>query len=265
MKKCLFVINGESFRLGPQVSRTRGIKDSYQRQKLAVSSHIRLFRFIENEFNIKCEVFLNTYHLNNEWDNDLINWYSDYLIRHNFYPTLLENEFSLIHDTINKIKEFNLEEYEFVVFNRTDFYIKKYFLKVFNPHSEKIAYAHIDAYYDYKTINKLPHVCHSITYCPKKYFNLMLENLVWYWHYSAIKLSEHVPKEFITTFIDTVHACCTSLDWNPIYSIVGRDECLEYKFPNDSYDFENGVLLNQDNLSKYKEILYTDTIKDNLQ
>ena len=53
MEKCLFVITGDTFRLGGQRSAEKGIDGSYNRQRLATDSHNRFFENIEKKFGIK--------------------------------------------------------------------------------------------------------------------------------------------------------------------------------------------------------------------
>lgn len=142
----------------------------------------------------------------------------------------------------------------------------------------RVLYAHLDG--GYKMVDNngtisfldalgghhdVPHVCHCITYCPKKHFGLLLDNQVWHWHDSLLRLKHHVERKDIGFFIDTFHWCCSSLDWNPLYSLVGREECLDYKLPNKTYDFESNRVQYTDTIEKYKHLMYTDTIEENLK
>ena len=58
MDKCLFVITGDTFRLGGQRSPNKGGEESYNRQRLATDSHNRFFKNIEDKFNVKCDLHL---------------------------------------------------------------------------------------------------------------------------------------------------------------------------------------------------------------
>ena len=69
MDKCLFVITGDTFRLGGQRSPNKGGEESYNRQRLATDSHNRFFKNIEEKFNVKCDLFLNIYKCDDEYDS----------------------------------------------------------------------------------------------------------------------------------------------------------------------------------------------------
>lgn len=278
MKKCLFVITGDTFRLGGQRSENKGGEESYKRQKLATNSHIRFFENIEEKYKIKCDVFLNIYRCNNEYDEQLIEWYGNRLVSCNIHPQRLDSEISLVYDTTLRLSESKLDDYEFVMLIRPDWYLKKYFCDIFKVDHNRILYAHLDA--GYRMIDNngnvsfldalggthdVPHVCHCITYCPKKHFGLFLDNKVWHWHDSLLRLRNHISRSDVGFFIDTFHWCCSSLDWNPLYSLVGRNECLEYKIPNITYNFEKNTVEYVNTIERYQDILYTDTIEENLK
>ena len=276
MKKCLFVITGDTFRIGGQRSTSKGGDESYQRQILAKNSHLRFFENIEKKFDIKCNVYLNLYKCNDEYDKKLFEWYGDRVVQSNIHPVRLGSELELVYDTIGKLNDYGLDDYEFVMFIRPDWYLKKYFDDIFRVDTERVLYAHLDA--GYRLVENpvgfidgagnrrdVPHVCHCITYCPNKHFKLLLQNKVWHWHDSLLRLHENLSRNEFGFFIDTLHWCCSSLDWNPLYSLVGRDEHLEYKFPNISYDIETHTVHHVNTLEIYKDVLYTDTIEENLK
>jgi len=278
MERCLFVITGDTFRLGGQRSDNKGGEESYKRQKLAIDSHLRFFENIEKNYHIKCDVFLNIYKCNDEYDSKLLDWYGDRVVSTNIHPQRLESEFALIYDTTSKLSNFNLNEYRFLMLIRPDWYLKKYFCDIFKVDDKRVLYAHLDGGYQMVDNSgsitfldaagghhNVPHVCHCITYCPKKHFGLFLDNQVWHWHDSLLRLKHYVSREEIGFFIDTFHWCCSSLDWNPLYSLVGRDEKLEYKLVNKTYDFETNTVQYVDTVEKYKHLMYTDTIEENLK
>ena len=57
MDKCLFVITGDTFRLGGQRSPNKGGEESYNRQRLATHSHNRFFKNIEEKFMVGVIIF----------------------------------------------------------------------------------------------------------------------------------------------------------------------------------------------------------------
>jgi hypothetical protein len=277
MDKCLFVITGDTFRLGGQRSPNKGGEESYNRQRLATDSHNRFFKNIEEKFNVKCDLFLNIYKCNDEYDSDFLQWYGDRVVECHLHPERMEGEMELAYDTMSKLSQLGIDEYRFVMLIRPDWYLKKYFVEIFDIDDERVLYAHLDGGYPIKEDNgrvsflaydneyDFPYVCHCITYCPRKYFQLLLQNQVWHWHDSLMKLMNHVPRKDIGFFIDTFHWCCSSLDWNPLYSLVGRGEHLEYKMPNITYNFETNTIQHVDTIERYQNVLYTDTIEENLK
>lgn len=277
MDRCLFVITGDTFRLGGQRSPDKGEEGSYNRQKLATDSHNRFFENIEKKFNIQCDLFLNIYKCNDDYDNDLLKWYGNRVINYYIQPERMAGEMELAYDTTNKLSQIGIDKYRFVMLIRPDWYLKKYFTEIFEIDDQRVLYAHLDGGYTMKNDNgrisflafgkeyDFPFICHCITYCPKKHFKLLLDNQVWHWHDSLVKLLTHLPRKDIGFFIDTFHWCCSSLDWNPIYSLVGRSEHLEYKMPNITYDFENNTVQYVNTIERYANILYTDTIEENLK
>jgi hypothetical protein len=278
MEKCLFVITGDTFRLGGQRSEGKGGEESYKRQKLATDSHIRFFENIEKKFNISCEVYLNIYRCDELYDKTLLEWHGNRVVDYNIHQQRLSSELSLVYDTTHRLSQSGLDQYRFVMLIRPDWYLKKYFLEVFNVDDDRVLYAHLDAGYRMIDDNgkisfidgaggarDVPHVCHCITYCPKKHFTLFLDNQVWHWHDSLLRLQNYLPRKEIGFFIDTFHWCCSSLDWNPLYSLVGRDELLEYKNPNMVYDYETNTVQYIDTVERYQHLMYTDTIIENLK
>jgi len=278
MDKCLFVITGDTFRIGGQRSPERGGEDSYKRQKLATSSHNRFFENIEKKFGVKCDLFFNIYKWEDQYDNDFISWYGDRVVSLNFHPSRLESEHALVYDTVNRLRDFGLDDYRFIMLIRPDWYLKKYFVEIFDIDDDRVLYAHLDGGYKMTdndgvitfadidgNQNDVPQICHCITYCPQKHFGIFLDNQVWHWHNSLLRLKNHVSRKEMGFFINTFHWCCTSLDWNPIYSLVGRGEHLEYKMPNMVYDLETNTVNYTDTIERYKHLMYTDTIEENLK
>ena len=77
----------------------------------------------------------------------------------------------MIYDTIGRLINSEIDDYEFIMFIRPDWYLKKYFDEVFRPDPERVLYAHLDA--GYKLVENptgfidgggrrrdIPHVCH---------------------------------------------------------------------------------------------------------
>jgi hypothetical protein len=95
MSKLLLCLWGESYRSGPQLSRTRGTNNYSERQLFASQSHIDLIEQIKTTFDISTDIFINSYKLNDTDDNILINFYKNNnvnLIKYNFYNEVFPGE-----------------------------------------------------------------------------------------------------------------------------------------------------------------------------
>lgn len=98
--KLLLVLNGESYRSGSQMTRTRGTSNYYERQMLASMSHIKMINAIKYKYDIDTDVLINTYTLNDNDDNKLIDIYKSNnvnIVRSNFHKHLFNCE----HDMLN--------------------------------------------------------------------------------------------------------------------------------------------------------------------
>ena len=127
MKKLLVIVNGESFRNGGSNSRDKGDNDFYNlQQKIAVDSHLRLFEFIEINFKMHCYVFINSYVANGH-EQKLLEWYGDKVVYHNFNYCNFTDEHEFINNTVENINNVNLNEYEYCLFIRPDYYLKNYY------------------------------------------------------------------------------------------------------------------------------------------
>jgi hypothetical protein len=231
MSKFLLVINGETFRHGPQGSRDRGGEESHKLQIFASKSHIKLIEHLKEKFGINCDVFLSYYELNDLWDNEFENIYTDYLKFSYRHLSLLgeQNLHYFITDFINK--NINYNQYEFILFIRPDLYLKKYFFDVFEMSSDKIKFAHVNEITDhlgksYHETNGVPLINHQICYVPNKFYDKLLSKCFWGGcHLSYIcAISCGIKKENIDFFIKTYHSSSTSNTWNPIFHQVGRFE-----------------------------------------
>jgi hypothetical protein len=241
MDKILIVLSGETFRDGGNAVRTSGNNNkSIQQQICAINSHIRLFKKIENEYSIKSDVFINTYRSNGHEDL-MLELYKEYLIDYKIHENRLRDEFDMIEDTLDRIKNINIEKYQSVLFIRNDIYLKKYFIDIFRFDENRVLYAFIDSNPSFnmlcesmnmETCLNFDPINHLISLVPKKHFNLLLDCKAWYWHYSANRLMSKLggnAHENIGLFIDTLHWCNCIHDWNPIYAQVGRYNSYSYE------------------------------------
>jgi len=246
--RCLLVITGESFRLGKQMTRDRSdSSDATNRQKLASYSHIRLINYMKSQLNTDTDVAIHSYTLNPTHDAMLLEWYKPYLVNHTFKTHTPPHENDFVMETNNKILNMDLNPYNFMLFTRLDFYIKKYFLSIFTKIDDSIRYGHRD--YSYGGI------CHNLIYVPKKHFRLLERDIhtnIRCPHIDPNHLINNISDISIDYYIDTHHSLSTCDNWNPIYSQVGRAESFKDIYPM------------SDN-KKYEHLLHTDKLDENLQ
>jgi hypothetical protein len=247
--KILIIISGESFKSGGSNNRNRGGNDKHnEQQKVACESHNRLFEYIESNFKLKCEIFINSYECNG-LEKKLLSWYGDKVIYSNFNTGNFPDEFAFIDNTINNLKNINFDKYEYCLFLRPDIYLKNYFKETL-IFDDKVRYAYVDSnpiaedFSEYFTHYAC--VLHSITMVPKRFFKFIFEKKIWYWHSSASKFVEILginPSEvenYVDLFIDTVHWSSTDLEWNPIFTQCGRFNTLKYE---QCHEIQEGIPL----------------------
>lgn len=241
MKKVLVVLSGESFKDGGTGVRSVGNNEYFIRQQFfATDSHIRLMDQIES-LGYKCDVVINSYK-SNRLEIALVHMYGDRVVGYNFHEHRLKDEYEMIEDTTQRIGGLaGFSEYDSVLFIRLDLYLKKYFIDSFRLDSGKVMYAFLDSNPSFNMICnglKIPRcdyflpVTYFITLVPNKYFDLMLNNKVWYWHYSGSRLMEQIkddPTNHIGFFVDTLHWSSSSIEWNPIFVQAARPNSKKYE------------------------------------
>jgi hypothetical protein len=254
--KCLLVLNGESFRIGPQFSRIRSASsEGINRQKLASYSHIRLINYIKHKFNYDTDVIISSYHFNETCDNMLVEWYKPFLKKCIYFNELFPNENAFHEATNTIIQSFDLSHYTFILFIRIDYYIKKYFLERFTLIDDSVRYAHID--YNGGGVN------HAIIYLPQVYYHLLNTPIDTNFRAQATGLNNIKNSVKTDLFIYSYHACSTNLNWNPIYSNVSRGETFYRENKGERYINGEKVLSLED--TEYDHLERTDTLEENLK
>lgn len=258
--RCLLVLTGESFRYGSQMTRGRSDSvNSTNRQKLASFSHLCLINHMKTQFNISTDIFINSYKLNQEHDSMLLNWYNPYIIYSNFYDSIFPSEESFM-DATHKLLESisNINDYDYILFIRIDLYIKKYFLERFTILDTTLLYGHLDYNGD--------GICHNIIYVPRNYIPLLFlpMNLNPRCpHAGRVNIRQYLPDIAIDYFINSYHSLSTDLNWNPLYSQVGRDESFKRENIGERYINDTKVHIGDD--TEYNHLVGTDTIEENLK
>lgn len=264
--RCLFVISGESFRLGGQNSRKRDSSvDGIDRQRLASYSHIRIINYLKAKFNIDTDVFLNTYAFTPECDKLILDMYEPRIIYSNFRTTNVK-EAHLLHEQTNAfVSELDLSPYEFVFFVRIDFYIKEYFLSRFTKIDDKIRYGLLD-YGEDPAMGGTTAILHDLVYMPKRYFNLINVDIHRNFrlpHNGANRVAAMIGVHNVEHFINSYHSLSTNLNWNPIFTNVDRHENLNHECKGWRYINYKKVFVENDD--EYDHLIGTDTIEENLK
>jgi len=284
-RKVLLVLTGESFRY--DYGRTRGCEDCRERQYIASRSHVELCNNIKNNHNYDVDLFINTYKLNDVDDEILINYYKNLtnVVKYNFHETCFDCEYLLHNNTYDNINEI-IDNYEFILMIRIDFYIKKYFFNILEFDCHKIKFAHIDTNQVYIDINNIEFnkddiksksylVCHNIILYPKKFFFTIKNKYVYNQthHIRDSLIHNGIDINDIDYFVYTLHVSNTALGWNPLYIQVGRYynntinknnlSCsfVEYNYCKLNDIFKHDIIKT---ITNYEQYLNTDTLEEQL-
>lgn len=247
MDKFLLLITGETYRLGPQMTRGRGGEESYKRQMFATESHINFVKFMKLKYDLDCDIICNFYTLSDNYDKDLLEKYSNKSIFTNFNSRLL-GELNVTNQSIKFAENNNLNNYKFVLSIRPDHYLKEYFNFIFNPYSDKVLFPFcsllvppvpncVDSYAKGVCDGKV-HIDQNIWFVPHKYYSKLIDNKICGIHnsYNLCRLNDIN----VDVMIDTLHSSSTDLSWNPLYYQVGRKEnTYENWKPISKYYFDN--------------------------
>ena len=236
--KLLFIIAGGSFRIGSTQNRNYGSKEAYNEQIRASKSHIDFINHLKNKYNILIDVIISTY--STDYDNDLINIYSDYIIDKNLFKYDNGNGLKGIHNIFRESYKHYLKDYDAVLFFRIDIILKQKLFDIFNPYCQKILFPFILSKINVTNRNiydKYPsgHPKHSdmLLFIPKKYFNII--NIINIGHGTWEELVGgecgfvNHGKNILTyddfdCMIYSYHDSDSEKDWNPLYYTVNRGQ-----------------------------------------
>ena len=228
--KSLIIIIGESFRLGEQGTRVRGVPVSFDPQINACNTHIKFLDNLKNKFDCDSSVYISTY--NTQYNGNLLNVYNKYLKGHIIYDEPIGLT-KLFKNSINNNKD-NLHNYNFVFYFRIDLFLKDHFIDTFNPNWNNIMFPTIcwkrDSIYNGK-----PRVNDMMLYVPNKFFD-HLENMPichesWYIFYNNLNIDDND----MDVMINTYHDSDSQKDLNPLYYIVNRPESTIWHSENEIF------------------------------
>ena len=211
----LLILFGESFRIGEQNTRIRGVDNAYKEQIDATLSHMKFIDSLKKKgFNMT--VSINSY--TTKFDDSLDEIYKPVLLDSKYYENLIGPS-KLIHNCIDRIN--NKPNYDFILCMRIDIFLKDKFIEIFNPYSDKILFPSV-CFKPHHKVGIHPRVNDIMMFIPKKYFsNIKKVELNHYTWYNLI-ISQKLTYEDLDTMLNTYHDSDSAKDYNPLYYIVNR-------------------------------------------
>lgn len=224
--KILMLLIGESFRRGGQNTRTRGTPESYKEQVDACISHKKFIDNLLQKYSVEVQPFIATY--NTSYNQDLINVYEKYNPIVMILPDVIGLN-NLFHFSLSKI---DINQYDAIFYCRIDLFLKEKFLEIFDPFYSTIRYPSICYLYGgfniYNVQRSHPRVNDTMCYVPKKYFNKIKHIIIGHESWGALVNDGGLTYDDIDTMLDTYHDSDSEKDFNPIYKIVNRNECMKW-------------------------------------
>jgi len=240
----LIIIIGESFRLGGQGTRIRGVPESYDEQINACKTHIKFFDNLKNKFNCNSSIYISTY--DTKSNKDLLDIYNNYLLGHHIYDDTIGLHL-LFKNSIIDNKNY-LNKYNFIFYFRIDLFLKDYFIEIFNPNWETIRFPTIcwkkDSLYNGK-----PRVNDMMLFIPNKFFDYLNDmspcHESWYIFSNDLNINDNN----MDVMINTYHDSDSYKDFNPLYYIVNRPESNIWHSENEIF-----IKLLIENFNEYNKI-----------
>ena len=253
MKGLIFIL-GESFRMGGQGTRIRGIPEAYDEQINACNSHIRFLNHIKMKYNVDIDVHISTY--TTQYNHNLLDIYKDYMINYSIYDDV-EGLTTLFQNAIKKNSS-NIDNYDFIFFFRIDLFLKDSFFEIFNPNWTTIRFP-TNTWTITVHHNGKPRPNDVMIFIPKRLFYLndkiAVSHEIWY-DLSLINVSD----DDLDVMINTFHDSDSQKDWNPLYYMVNREQ-------TQNWHDKDSRLFNKKNifLKSFNSLKYTDnSLKKNL-
>lgn len=206
---------GEAFRLGGQGNRNRDSEASYEQQKTACDSHLKLADSLSKK-GFVVDFFIESYCT--KYEKDLNGWYGDRLKNCSLRKDLVGLSV-LGRDALLKI-----EGYDCVFVCRIDLRLKDMFIKIFNPEWQNVMFPSacwiLDCHY-----GKFPRVSDTMLFIPSRFKNkvnkkFILSHKSWMEYVNSRTLSN----EDMGLMLGTYHDSDSAKDYNPLYTIVNRNE-----------------------------------------
>jgi hypothetical protein len=220
----LILLRGMSFRDGTRGTRSYGNDFSVESQKEATLSHLKLYHHLKNTYNIDVKIHLDT--ASTKHDFLLKEWLNDCNVSFNFTEQRDTTQLQNFNRIIKSIG--GLWAYNFLIICRNDIHLKDEFIEIINPSDNAFRYPFVLWYKDRKYRNNTPKISDTVFFFPRRYFRLLEAFTEDVGHFHEIifqmrqmdSMLEHSP------YINTYHDGDSFYDFNPLYRMVSRDECL---------------------------------------
>jgi len=210
------ILVGESFRLGGQGTRSRDAEASYEPQKSACESHVRLAESLRVR-GVHTDFFVESY--STKYESELRSWYGSGLNRCSLRKDLVGLS-TLAMSGLSAIGS----GYDCAFVCRIDLILKEMFMDIFDPSWQRTMFP--SACWIAGNGHRLgdrPRVSDMMMFVPgrlmeavKKKFNLSHESWV---HYLNSKL---LGVDDLGLMLDTYHDSDSAKDYNPIYTVANR-------------------------------------------
>lgn len=233
--RILMLLAGESFRDGGQHNRARGTENSFDPQRKASFSHMKMMDYVSSKYNVEFDVFVTSY--KTKYEKNLLEWYKNRLVGSSFKenPAGLEN---IIREVLNNEC---LDGYDSILVSRIDLEYKEYLSGIFDPHWNKIMLTsvcwlfsgpHYQSAYMAGAPHWAPRISDTIQFIPKKFMDRAKKTFFMSHEAWANYKAHGFSQEDMGFMLDTYHDSDSAKDYNPLYKMASRRESAKWHSPN---------------------------------
>ena len=221
----LIITRGMCFRNGTRGTLNYGDETTITSQKEATLSHRKLYHHLKNKYNLELTFHLDSPSTN--YDHLLKEWLSDCNVNFNFVE---EKDPSQLQNFNRIIKHFGTKIwfYDFIIICRNDIFLKDAFIDIIKPDEYCFKYPFVLWYRDRKIRLNIPKISDTFFFFPRRYFRLFdaFTEEVGHFHEVLLQMKYMESNLEQSPYINTYHDADSNYDFNPLYRMVSRDECL---------------------------------------
>jgi len=220
----LILLRGMSFRDGIRGTRSYGNDFAVESQKEATLSHLKLYHHLKNKYNINIKINLDT--ASTKYDDVLKECLKDCDVNFNFTEQRDATQLQNFNRIIKSIG--NLWVYDFVIIIRNDIFLKDAFIDLITPNDYAFKYPFVLWYKDRKFKPNVPKISDTVFFFPRRYFRLFdaFTEEVGHFHEVIMQMKQLDSMLEHSPYINTYHDADSNCDFNPLYRMVSREECL---------------------------------------